>query len=521
MESGQKQKGVWGRVKHFIRTLSFARVFVLGFVLAIFFGSFALYLSEWNSGKLSYINALYLSGSALCVTGLSPIPISNLSFSSQLVIVTLIQMGGLGIISVTVIIGYLVQFGLSRNTGFVAFTSAAIDRDSEKEGIDQTKIIRMLKAILNISITMEALGAIGLYLHLPKQLPGSVDRAFLSIFTSISAFNNAGFSIVDDLAFLKHDSFSLLIISTLVILGGIGFPVIILIEKYFLTILKELANQLEVFAETIMLRLIMTNKVTDRLQGWLEKPTELSASLMTRIEEYNEHLYGESGRSQTKLILYGTFLLLLVGFIGIFWQEVTNGNSLKPLALSEQITNAFFVSVCARTAGFAVFDLTQFTDSSIVIITMLMFIGGGPQGTAGGIKITTFGLLLAYLKNVIQPSSPVKIFGETVSKNSVAIAIRVYFLASILLASLFLVLVILDNNHHALQNIFFELVSAFSTVGFSLNLTPHLGELEKIIYTMIMLMGRVGIFNVLIAFTGHSGVPKLGGVDDGIKIQIG
>jgi trk system potassium uptake protein len=461
VESGETNLGIFEKTRKAFEKLSFARVVVLGFVCAIFLGSFALYVSEWNSGKLSYINALYLSGSALCVTGLSPLPISTLSYSSQCIIMTLIQMGGLGIISVTVIIGYLVQFGLSRNTGFVAFTSAAIDRDSEKEAIDQTKIIRMLKAILNISVTMEALGAVGLYLHMPNPLPVSADRLFLSIFTAVSAFNNAGFSIVDDLAFLKDDSVSLLIISLLVILGGIGFPVIILLEKILLTLINKLAIRMEILSETIMLRLILQNKVTGRLQYWLEKPTELSFRLMARIEDYNEHLHGESGRSQTKLILYGTLILLLAGFFGIFWQEAYHSSSFKSMSFTSKLTNAFFVSVCARTAGFGVVDLTQFTDSSIVIITMLMFIGGGPQGTAGGIKITTFGLLLGYLKNVIQPANPVKIFGETVSKNSVAIAIRVYFLASILLASLFLVLVVLDNNQHSMENIFFELVSAF------------------------------------------------------------
>jgi trk system potassium uptake protein TrkH len=185
-----------------------------------------------------------------------------------------------------------------------------------------------------------------------------------------------------------------------------------------------------------------------------------------------------------------------------------------------KLANSFFLSVCSRTAGFSSLDIMGMQDPSIVIVAILMFIGGGPQGAAGGIKITTMAILLVYLKNVIHPSNKVKIFGETISKNSVAISIRVYFLATTVLAVLFLFLVILNQGENSLHVIFFELIAVFSTSGFSIGLTQTLGELEKVCYVLIMVVGRIGIFTLLIALTGHSGVPRMG-EDDGVKIQVG
>ncbi|TGM80162.1 TrkH family potassium uptake protein [Leptospira bouyouniensis] len=504
------------RFKRFFRTLSFARVVCLGFFAAIFLGSFGLYISE--AGELSYVDSLYLSASSICVTGLSPIPLSGLNASTHWIMLFLIQLGGLGIISFTVIVGFLITKGISRNARFNAFVGAAIDTQTETESLATNEVNRILLSIINISFSIEILGAIGLYLHMPEGVEGENTRWFFSLFTSISSFNNAGFSITDDLSALRLDPFSLYIVSGLVIFGGIGFPVIILLEKVLLTIFVRIVYRIEVVAETLMMEKALK---TGNVPRFLLLPAQFSAILENRIEEYNKHLRGETTRIQSKLLVYGSFALLLFGFLGIYFLERSNPHTFHGMELVDKISNAFFMSVCSRTAGFSTMDLGHLNDATVIIITVLMFIGGGPQGTAGGIKITTFVLLLAYLKNVIQPSKPVMLFGEIVSKNSVAVAIRVYFLATVALAFVFILLGILDQNQHSLHVIFFELISSFSTVGYSLNLTSQLGDIEKIFYAAVMYVGRVGIFTVLIAATGHSGVPKMGTVDDGVKIQVG
>jgi len=497
--------------------MSFARVVCLGFLTAIFIGSVCIYANE--SGEISYIDSFYLSASAICVTGLSPVALSALNHSTHWIIMLLIQVGGLGIISFTVIIGFLIVKGISRNTKFNAFVVAAIDKDEASSRSMQTgEVNRILISIVNISIVLELLGAIGLYIHMPDGAEGSNSRWFFSMFTAVSAFNNAGFSILDDLSVFRHEPLCLYIVSGLVILGGIGFPVIILLEKVLLTIIFQVVDRIEIVTETLMMKKTLK---TGEIPKLLLVPTVLSVYLEGRIENYNSHLKGESTRIQSKLLVYGSLILVSAGTLGVYFLERGNPHSLYPLTFWEKFANALFVSVCARTAGFATMDFGNLSDASIIIITVLMFIGGGPQGTAGGIKITTFALLLAYLKNVIQPSKPVMLFGDVISKNSVAIAIRVYFLATLALAGTFILLGIMDGNQHALHVIFFELVSSFSTVGYSLNLTSQLGDFEKLIYAFVMYVGRVGIFTILIAATGHSGVPKMGTTDDGVKIQVG
>ncbi len=504
------------RLRRFFRTMSFARVVCLGFLSAILLGSVAIYTSE--TGSISYIDSFYLSASAICVTGLAPVAISTLEPGTHWILLFLIQLGGLGIISFTVIIGFLIIKGISRNTKFNAFVTAAIDTKDETESMKSNEVNRILLSIVNISFVLEILGAIGLFLHMPEGTEGPNERWFYSLFTAVSAFNNAGFSITDDLSALRHEPFCLYIVSGLVILGGIGFPVIILLEKFLLTLLFRIVDKIEVVTETVMLQQAVR---TGKISKFLYLPTQFSAHLENRIERYNMHLRGETTRIQSRLLVYGSLVIVLFGAFGIYFLERGNPHSLHPLDFWDRVANAIFISVCSRTAGFATMDFGNLSDASVIIITVLMFIGGGPQGTAGGIKITTFVLLLAYLKNVIQPSKPVMVFGEIVSKNSVAIAIRVYFLATLALAATFILLGIVDQNQHSLHVIFFEMISSFSTVGYSLNLTPQLGDFEKLIYAFVMFVGRVGIFTILIAATGHSGVPKMGTTDDGVKIQVG
>lgn len=513
---------ILGNFRRYFNSLSVARAVCLSFGFAILFGGFLLYFVE--AGNLSFINSIYLSASAFCVTGLSPIPISTLSTSGQVILLIFIKAGGLGIIVFTVLIGILVIKGLSRNTKLHEFLYEVIDSDLKKEIkksdiLEQPRVFRILISIFNIAFTLEIIGALILYSTLPEKLPENIhSRVFLCIFTSISAFNNAGFSIVDDLSFLIYDHQSLMVIICLIILGGIGFPVIIFIEKLLLKSLNEVTSKFEVWCETHLMRKAIKGEEPSPIYFFL---TKISFWTEYRIESYNRSLKGESNRAQTAIILIGSFVLILLGFLTIFAIEYSNPKTIGGLPFETKIMNSFLVSVSSRTAGFNTFDMSGIRDASIIILSSLMFVGGGPQGTAGGIKITTFVILLQYLRNVINSQSKVQVFGQLVSKNSVAMSIRLYFLSTTTLVFIIFILSLLHPGNDRIEKIIFEVISAFGTVGFSLDFTSKITDIEKIIYIILMYTGRIGIFTVLVSITGNPVTSQLGDADDGLKIQVG
>jgi trk system potassium uptake protein len=513
---------ILGKFRRYFNSLSVARAVCLSFGFAIIFGGILLYFVE--AGKVTLVNSIYLSASAFCVTGLTPIAISTLSTSGQVLLLIFIKAGGLGIIVFTVLIGILVIKGLSRNTKLHEFLYEVIDSDLKKEIkksdiLEQPRVFRILISIFNIAITIELIGAIILYSTLPEKLPGNIQsRLFLCIFTSISAFNNAGFSIVDDLSFLTYDHTSLFVIICLIILGGIGFPVIIFIEKLLLKSLNEVTSKFEVWCETHLMRKAIRGEEPSRIYFFL---TKISFWTEYRIESYNRSLKGESNRAQTAIILIGSFVLILLGFFTIFAIEYSNPKTIGSLPFETKMMNSLLVSVSSRTAGFNTFNMSGIYDSSIIIIASLMFVGGGPQGTAGGIKITTFVILLQYLRNVINSQSKVQVFGQLVSKNSVAMSIRLYFLSTTTLVLVIFVLSLINPNNKQFDKIIFEVLSAFGTVGFSLDFTSKITDLEKIIYSLLMYTGRIGIFTVLVSITGNPVTSQLGDADDGLKIQVG
>ncbi|AOP32778.1 potassium transporter Trk [Leptospira tipperaryensis] len=520
--------------------LSVARTLCLGFAMAILAGSFGIYVTE--SGRLSYTNSLYLATSSICVTGLSPVLLSELQRPTQLIMMFLIQIGGLGIITFTVLIGVLVVRGLSRSTRLASFVYEATDAHLAKkmmrkdQGHDHSGIVapgkkkseaeasyvrRMLLSLFNISLSIEAVGAILLYFYMPEtdRLPGTPNRLFLSLFTSVSAFNNAGFSVVDDLSFLAKDPLCLLIIQFLIVMGGIGFPVIIFIEKSILEIIQKFMSKIETVTETFMMRRTML--LGEDPPGWFIFVIATSVRLEERLEVYRKELFGDANRLQMSIIVLGSLILIHIGGISILLIEYNNLETIGKMGFTEKLFNSFFLSVSSRTAGFNTFDITEIRSATYVILCSLMFIGGGPQGAAGGIKITTFFILILYLKNVISPQARVQAWGEDVSKNSVAISTRIYFLATISLVIFMFLITLANGNKHGIETIFFEVMSAFGTVGLSLGMTPYTNDIEKYLYIALMFMGRVGTFTLLIAFTGHSGLGDLGSKDDGLKIQVG
>jgi trk system potassium uptake protein len=502
--------------------ISVARAISISFAFSIILGSIPIYLSE--GGKLSYINSLYLSASSFCVTGLSPVNISELKMLTQILIIFFVQLGGLGIIVVTVLVGMMVLTGLSRNTKIQTFITELIDAKLEKDEnkkISKTypeKIMRVILSIFNITLTIELFGSIALYYTLPFPNSYSIfDKVYLSVFTCISAFNNAGFSLMDDISFATSKPLSLLIISTLIIFGGIGYPVIIVIEKTILKFIKKIFNKLEIWGETQMMMKALSGQDPNFIDIFFVK---ISHWTEERIEDYNNNLIGEPSKIQTNIILKGSLILITIGAVLFFILEQSNPKTIGNLTIENKVIHSIFLSISSRTAGFASLNLSNISDATLVMVSLMMFVGGGPQGTAGGIKITTFVILVKYLINVINSGNLVEISGETISKRSVAMAIRLYFLSTSFIAFMIFLLTAIHYDNNKLPEIAFEVVSAFSTVGYSLGITEHLTTLEKSLYILLMYVGRISIFTVLIAITGNAATGQIG-EDDGEKIQVG
>ncbi|MCB1157057.1 MAG: potassium transporter Trk, partial [Leptospiraceae bacterium] len=260
-----------------ISSLSVARIIALSFLFAIFFGSILLYLVELHNPTkpLSYTDALYMSTSAFCVTGLAVVPLSSFTLSGQICILLFIKLGGLGIIIFTVLAGMLLIKGISRNTKLNSFLTEFLDDNKNTKSPEVSKyggsgVFRAIISIFQVSIIIELIGALFLYFSLPdSQDIEKYNRFFLSLFTSISAFNNAGFSLTDNLNFLRSESFPLFVVSVLIILGGIGFPVVILIEKIFLETMKNLMYKLEAYFENSMMRRALSGKDPKFFHVWV------------------------------------------------------------------------------------------------------------------------------------------------------------------------------------------------------------------------------------------------------------
>jgi trk system potassium uptake protein TrkH len=306
-------------------------------------------------------------------------------------------------------------------------------------------------------------------------------------------------------------------IAFLVILGAIGFPVIITLEKRILEILhKFLERKIIAYEETqLLVRAIQGENV-----GFLIRIAQATEKLGEFIERYNHNLNSGTHPIQTKILLRGTIYLLMTSTIIIMILEWNSPNYILGDGFWDKLHHAFFLAACSRSAGFNIVPLSELSTASFVTIILLMGIGGAPQGTAGGLKITTFVILIAYIKNLFNPEEKITVYGKEISKVSSAVAIRLYLLTTVVLGIYLLLLTTLHRGF-SLEFVAFEMVSAFGTVGYSLGITPFIGDVEKLLYSLLMFMGRVGILNLLVAFSGHSGIPKIPETGDPVRLQVG
>jgi Trk-type K+ transport system membrane component len=437
------------------RQLTPGLVFILSFALLITIGTLLLKTPRATPNGIGWVDALFTSTSAVCVTGLiTANPATDFTRHGQWVILTLIQLGGLGMMTITYFFAYFFAGGVSLRNRI------ALQDLLSEENLGQVGTV--LGTIVGFTLTCEAIGAVLIHLSIGSNT-FIEDPLFFSIFHSISAFCNAGFSTLkDNLAdsTLNGNSSILLIIMGLIVAGGIGFPV-----------MKNLWQV--VFA-------------------LIRKKLGLRAAIPPRLS------------TNSRVVLTTTLLLLIGGTVLIYLTEFvfSNGDS----SGHPPILIAAFNAVTARTAGFAATTGPLFNSATAMLVMFLMFVGGSPASTAGGIKTSTLAVAFLSLRRILLGRADIEAFGRRLGDDLANRALSVILVA---ISFLTIATVVLCMLHPELPSadLAFEAVSAVGTVGLSRDLTHRLSDPAKLVLVAGMFIGRIGVLTFLFSFIPRRDSP--------------
>lgn len=431
-----------------------AKATLRSFAVAIALGTVFLSLprATANGRGLPFVEALFTATSATCVTGLTVVNTSGdsalnpalptFSLFGQLVILLLLQIGGLGIMTLSTAAAAMMAGG-RLSLGERSLLASILDEDGPASATG------ILRSILGMTLAFEAVGALVLtwrFLPLFPDAPGQA--AWHGVFHAVSAFCNAGFSLWNrSLLDFRTDPVVNLTISALVIAGGLGFTVV--------------------------------------------------AALFAK-KTWRGGLRGLFGRLplHARLALTVTGLFLLGGMLALLWLDADGG--LRGLPWGDRLWAAWFQSVSARTAGFNTIDLAGTSRAALLVYLFLMFVGASPGGTGGGIKTTTFGLLVLSIRATLRGREGVEVWGRRIAPRTmmkVSVVTLVSFGACLLASGILMA----TQPHLTIEQLMFETVSAFGTVGLSLGATPSLDALGKLVVTFLMYLGRVGPLTLTLA----------------------
>ncbi|MGL4739256.1 MAG: TrkH family potassium uptake protein [Sarcina sp.] len=430
-----------GRIK-----LRPVQILALGFVAVILTGAILLTLPiSSNSGQFtSFIDSLFTATSAVCVTGLVTVDTAtHWNYFGRTVIIVLIQIGGLGFMSFTTLFAVLVGKKITLKERLL------LQESLNAFGIQG--LVKLMKYIFTFTFAVEGLGALLLSTQFIPQF-GLWKGLYYSIWTSISAFCNAGFDLMgsvsgkfSSLTSYYNNPVIIYTISALIIIGGLGFVI------------------------------------------WSE------------FYNYKER---KKLSLHSKVVLIITGVLLFGGAILMFIFEYGNPNTLGTMTMGQKINNAFFASVTTRTAGFNTISTDGMTMAGKFLTILLMFVGGSPGSTAGGLKTATLGILVVTLISIIRGREDVEIFKKRISKETVYKAFAIFFLSLSLVITVILLLAATQPNAPFMW-VVYESVSAYGTVGLGLGLAQQLNFIGKLIIIMTMYLGRVGPMTVLLALTSR------------------
>ena len=455
MSSPSRQKGQ-GSFQHAESTLA------VGFLVLILLGSVLLALpaASADGRSIGWFDSLFTSASAVCVTGLVAVDTgTTFSLFGQIVLIGLIQVGGLGFM----VFATMLMVMLGRR---ISIKGRMLIRESMNAS-SLSDLGRLTKLYLLLSLAIELIGAVLLGIRFVP-LYGWKHGSWMALFHSVSAFCNAGFDLFGGYASLtafSGDPLVLLTVAVLIILGGLGFSVI----------LETLRNR----------------------QGFR------SLSLHTRI------------------VLLATAGLLLAGTVFYWLAERSNAETLAGRGEGEIVLNAFFQSVTMRTAGFNSFDLSGLRDGSKLFSSFLMFIGASPASTGGGIKTTTAAALALLMLSVVRGENEVNVARRRLPDEIArrALAVAVLFLGTLLAGTLTISFV--ENGRFPLEDILFEVSSAMGTVGVSAVGTPDLSPVSRALLLPMMFLGRVGPLTLAVAVAKRQGRIRSGSKYPEERIMIG
>lgn len=430
-----------------------AQLFILSFMLIILVGSLLLMLPNSTYEGIGFIDALFTSTSAVCVTGLIVVDTATyFTPFGQSIILFLIQIGGIGILTFASYFSYFFKGGATYENQLALNDITSSQKLSEVFGT--------LKNILIITLLIE-LGATALiYFSLDESLFSSkLDQVYFAGFHAISAFCNAGFSTLTDNLYQTGFKFNYQMQSVVMftfVIGGLGFPIVVNIINYIKYRIQ---------------RLFYSFNRRDIHRPWV-------LTLNSRIT------------------LITTFTIMIVSFIVFYLTEYNN--ALVGHSSFGKIISTLFSVTTPRTAGFNTLDLHSLHFSSIMLIFLLMWIGASPTSTGGGIKTSTIAVATLNLFSLAKGKSRIEIFRRRISDISVRRSYAIISLSLIVIGFSVFLITIFDEDKH-LIDIAFECFSAYSTVGLSLGITPDLSQMSKLVIIVVMLVGRVGMLSVLIA----------------------
>lgn len=418
--------------------LNGVQILSLGFLIAIFIGAILLSLpiSSSSGEATNFLDSLFTSTSAVCVTGLVTLDTSShWSTFGQTVIMTLIEIGGLGFMSFAVLISLILGKKITLRERLVM-----------QEAMNTYSIqglVKMVRHVLIFTVSVQFFGALLLSTQFVPEY-GISKGVFYSIFHSISSFCNAGFDLFGtSLMGYSSNAVVILVISALIIIGGLGFTV--LLEIYEFKGIKKLSLH-------------------------------------------------------SKLVIITSLILIIGGTILMFLFELNNKATFGNMNMQDKLLNSFFASVSPRTAGFYSVVTTDMTMASKFLTIILMIIGGSPGSTAGGLKTVTCGILFLTVLSVIRGREDTEVFGRRFTKEVVYKSFTIVFIALTLVIGVTMVLSYTEVGASFID-LLYEATSALGTVGLTLGLTPKLSSIGKVLIMIMMYLGRVGPLTVMLALT--------------------
>lgn len=432
--------------------LSTMQIIALGFFGVIFLGGLILWLPVCNQKPIAFIDALFTSVTSVCVTGLvTVVPAEQFTLLGKVVVLILIQIGGLGVIACTAAFFLLLRKRITMKGRIMIQQAYGLDTLSG--------MVRFVIRILKGTFFVEGIGAV---LFAIKFVPefGAARGIWYGVFHSVSAFCNAGIDIIGNDSFIRYVDSPLVNFTTmfLIVMGGLGFPV---------------------WYDVI---------TTVRQEGAKKVPRR---RFLTRLG------------LQSKIVLTMTAFLILAGALGFFALEFNNPDTIGSLSVPEKAMASAFQSVTTRTAGYASVPQSGLTDSSKMLGCILMFIGGSPAGTAGGIKTTTAAMLLLTAASVLRGRRDTECFGRKLENGVVRSGITIMLLTFLFWLAGVTALSVFEPGKDFID-LMYEASSAIGTVGLTADLTPQLTAVSHVVLMSMMYVGRIGPVTMALVFAGKA-----------------